>query len=236
MKTSERDPSRNSNVIDFFTGKTLQQCTDHRFIRLAPELDGLEMLYSNDASPNKLFSLKVLCWGLKADGEVVGLVPWLSNIVPCTEIRDPLNGQWEGYYDPGVDEVFYDAPIHKIVELETAAEYYDYQAAELSHDTSIQEIPDTIGTHAVLADSRYEDITLTEVVSWCLHGDGAIYAMVVDEDSVENTPVLPGDSCLYPVQQRKEFRYFFQHQIANRIKAEDPEALAAIAVLVDEPR
>ncbi|MCV6613676.1 MAG: hypothetical protein OIF35_01785, partial [Cellvibrionaceae bacterium] len=145
-----------------------------------------------------------------------------------------LNGQWEGYYDPGVDEVFYDAPIHKIVELETAAEYYDYEAAELTKEFSLQEIPDTIGTHAVLADKDYENITLTEVVSWRLYGDGQIFGMVADEAEVVSTPVLPGDDCLYQVQSREEFRYFFQHQIANRIKAEDPEALAAISILVEE--
>ncbi len=58
--------------------------------------------------------------------------------------------------------------------------------------------------------------------------------MVADESEVVSTPVLPGDECLYQVQSREEFRYFFQHQIANRIKAEDPEALAAISILVEE--
>ncbi|MBB6522343.1 hypothetical protein [Pseudoteredinibacter isoporae] len=234
MKTTENRSKTKGNVIDLFTGQKYAPEDSTRFIRLAPELDGLEMLYSNDASPDKLFSLKVLCWGLRANGDVVGLVPWLNDIVACIDIKDPLNGQWEGYYDPGVDEVFYDAPIHKIVELETAAEYYDYEAAELNGEFSIQEIPDTIGTHAVLADKTYENITLTEVISWRLYGDGKVSGMVADESEVVSTPVLPGDECLYQVQSREEFRYFFQHQIANRIKAEDPEALAAISILVEE--
>jgi len=235
MKTFDEDlKPLDSNVIDMFTGQPVKADSDERFIRLAPELDGLQMLYSNDASPDKLFSLKVLCWALRANGEVVGLVPWLDDIVPCMHIKDPLNGQWEGYYDPGVDEVFYDAPIHKIVELETAAEYYDYEAAELSGETTIQEIPDTIGTHAVLADKNYEDIALTEVVSWRLYDNGTISGMVANESEIVNTPVLPGDDCLYQVQDKAGFRYFFQHQIANRIKAEDPEALAAISILVEE--
>ena len=33
---------------------------------------------------------------------------------------------------------------------------------------------------------------------------------------------------------KKSFRYFFQHQIANKLKDEDPEALAAISLLVDD--
>ena len=59
MKTTE--PRHNTdNVVDIFTGQTLAALHDCRFIRLSPELDGLKMLYSNDASPDKLFSLKIL--------------------------------------------------------------------------------------------------------------------------------------------------------------------------------
>ena len=231
MKTSIQNHNTD-NVVDLFTGKPYSSLSDTRIIRLAPELDGLEMLYSNEASPDKLFSLKVLGWGLRASGEVVGLVPWLNDIVACPEIQDPLNGQWEGYYDSGIDEVFYDAPIHKIVELETAAEYYEFQCEDPLD--VIQEIPDTIGTHAVLSDDGFHSLTLTEVVSWRLHFDGTLCGMLADESKVESTPVLPGDECLYPAQSRNAFRYFFQHQIANKIKSEDPEALAAISLLVEE--
>lgn len=231
MKTSDKSHNMD-NVVDFFTGKSYSQIRDSRFIRLSPELDGLEMLYSNESTPDKLFSLQILCWGLRANGEVVGLVPWLGDIVACTEIRDPLNGKWEGYFDAGVDEIFYDAPIHKIVELETAAEYYEFKCE--SPEDVIQEIPDTIGTHAVLSDNGFHSLTLTQVVSWRLHHDGCIYAMLADEEKVVSTPILPGDECLYPAQLSETFRYFFQHQIANKIKAEDPEAMAAISLLVEE--
>ncbi|MYM61985.1 hypothetical protein [Pseudomaricurvus sp. HS19] len=231
MKTST--PGHNmDNVVDFFTGRPLSEAHNSRIIRLSPELDGLEMLYSNEASPDSLFSLKILCWALRANGEVVGMVPWLNSIMPATEIQDPLNGKWEGYFDPGIDEIFYEAPIHKIVELETAAEYYDY-TCDNDNDV-IQEIPDTIGTHAVLSDNGFHSITLTEVVSWRLHHDGNLCGMLADPAKIKCTPILPGDDCLYPAQSRSEFRYFFQHQIANKIKSEDPEALAAISALVED--
>lgn len=230
MKTS--DTSHNTeNVVDLFTGKSLSELHDQRFIRLAPELDGLEMLYSNDTSDDRLFSLKVLCWGLQANGDVVGLVPWLNDIVACPDICDPLNGQWEGYYDPGIDEVFFDAPMHKVVELETAAEYYELQCEH--DDDVVQELPDTIGTHAVLATEETNRLNLVEVISWRLLHDGSLYGMLTDMNKIVSTPVLPGDDCLYPAQKSAQFRYFFQHQIANKIKAEDPEALAAISLLVD---
>lgn len=231
MKTSDSG-HKLDNVIDIFSRKPYQPLEETRFIRLAPELDGLEMLYSNEASADKLFSLKILAWGLRANGEVVGLVPWLDDIIPCTEIRDPLNGQWEGYYDSGIDEIFYEAPIHKVVELETAAEYYDYEC-ENPGDV-VQEIPDTIGTHAVLSEPEQRSLTLQELVSWRLHNDGTISGMIIDENKVISTPVLPGDECLYPAQTHKNFRYFFQHHIANKIKSKDPEALAAISMLVED--
>lgn len=230
MKTSNTGHNMD-NVVDLFTKKSYSSLHEERFIRLSPELDGLEMLYSNDSSSERLYSLKVLCWGLRANGEVVGLVPWLNDIVPCPELGDPLNGHWEGYYDPGIDEVFFDAPMHKIIELETAAEYYEVQCE--NGDDVVQELPDTIGTHAVLSVAHSKRLTLVEVVSWCLHFDGSIYGMIADPQKVESTPVLPGDVCLYEAQANEDFRYFFQHQIANKIKAEDPEALAAISMLVE---
>ena len=222
----------NANVIDLFTGKPLLEAQRERIIRISPELDGLEMLYANDSDKNKLFSLKILCWALRENGEVVGLVPWLNRIVACPDINDPLNGKFEGYYDPGVEDIFYDAPIHKIVELESAAEYYESSAD--SPDAIVQEIPDTIGTHAVLSERGSHSMTLSEVVSWRLHFDGSLSGMLVEPEKVASTPVLPGDDCLFAAEECKSFRYYFQHQIANKIKSQDPEAIAAISALVDE--
>lgn len=222
----------NGNVIDLFTGKPLLEAQRERIIRLSPELDGLEMLYANDTDKQKLFSLKILCWALRENGEVVGLVPWLDKVIACPEINDPLNGKFEGYYDPGVEDIFFDAPIHKVVELESSAEYYESSAE--SPEAVIQEIPDTIGTHAVLSERGSHSMTLSEVVSWQLHYDGQLRGMLVDPEKVESTPVLPGDDCLFEAETCPIFRYYFQHQIANKIKAQDPEAIAAISALVDE--
>lgn len=230
MTTSTPDHNTD-NVVDLFSGKPYSSRYNRRIIRLAPELDGLEMIYSNEAHPNKLFSIKVLCWALRADGEVVGLVPWLDDIMPCREIQDPLNGHWEGYYDPGIDEVFFEAPIHKVLELETAAEYYEFECD--SDKDVVQELPDTIGTHAVLSEDGFKSITLKEVVSWQLLSDGVVRGMLIDDDKVISTPVLPGDECLYSAKDEETFRYFFQHHIANKIKAKDPDALAAISMLVE---
>ncbi|PHS74078.1 MAG: hypothetical protein COB19_08065 [Porticoccus sp.] len=230
MTTSTPDHNTD-NVVDLFTGKPYSSRLNRRIIRLAPELDGLEMIYSNETHPNKLFSVKVLCWALRADGEVVGLVPWLDDIMPCTEIQDPLNGHWEGYYDPGIDEVFFEAPIHKVLEVETAAEYYEVDC-ETDSDV-VQELPDTIGTHAVLSRDGFKSITLKEVVSWRLLYDGTVQGMLIDDEKIISTPVLPGDACLYSAKGEETFCYFFQHHIANKIKAQDPEALAAISMLVE---
>ncbi|MEQ9566635.1 MAG: hypothetical protein RLN85_12650, partial [Pseudomonadales bacterium] len=79
----------------------------------------------------------------------------------------------------------------------------------------------------------FKSITLSEVVSWQLRHDGEITAMLIDESAVSTTPVLPGDPCLYSATSNESFQYFFQHGIANKLKEKDPEAIAAIAMLMD---
>lgn len=228
--TSDNDDSK--NVFDLFTGEPVSSSNGRQFIRLSPELDGLEMLYSNKLNPGKLFAMRVLCWGLRRNGEVVGLIPWMEKIIPCPDISDPLEGRFEGYYDPGIDEVFFEAPIHKVVELETAAEYYEFESN--NPNDVVQEIPDTIGTHAVFNSPDTYNLMLIEIISWQLHNDGSLHGMVIDNKKCTQTPVLPGDDCLYSANQKDSFRYFFQHHIANKIKSQDPEALAAIAMLVEK--
>ena len=223
--------SKFDKVIDIFTREHWRPPESKRIIRLAPEIDGLEMLYTNELHPDKLYSLKILCWALRADGEVVGLVPWLKNLAVCSEIDDPLQGQWQGYFDPGIEDVFFEPPEHKAMELETAADYYQYDC-DFPED-AVQEIPDTIGTHAILSDDGFQSITLSEVVSWQLRHNGELMAMLIDEQKVSSTPVLPGDDCLYPASTNEHFQYFFQHSIANKLKNKDPEAIAAIAMLMD---
>ena len=230
--TTSNSTRDNGNVVDLFSGKTFPTLQKERLVRLSPEHDGICMLYSTTKSnPDKLYTMRILCWGIRDNGEVVGLVPWLNQILPCDELEDPFFGQFEGYYDIGSERVFYHPPPHKTIELETAASYF--RAGKLPEETIIQEIPDTIGTHAMLNADDDSSLILTEVLSWRLQHNGHIQAMLVDEDKVNVTPVLPGDPCLYPAEDNPNFRYFFQHQIANQIKSQDPEALAAIALLFD---
>jgi len=225
--TTSQQPS--SNVIDLFTGRPLSE-SKNIILRIAPEHDQLEILYSNNTS-NKFYSLKIVCWALREQGDVVAMVPWLDKVVACTELRDPLNGHWEGYHDPSTEEIFFAPPPHKIIELETAADYYG--TPELPDDVILQEIPDVIGTHAVFTNNGFHSFTLMEVVSWRLLADGSLQGMLIDENKITSTPVLPGDSCLFPAQTHPHFKYFFQHTIANKIKSQDPEAMAAISLLVE---
>jgi hypothetical protein len=220
------------NVVDLFSGKSLAALRGEQLIRLSPEHDGLSMLYSNrHTDPNKLYSMRILAWGLRADGEVVGLIPWLNRLSPCPDLDDPATGLWEGYYNPATDHLFFEPPEHKVAELEYAAAYFS--AGPDNPNTIVQEIPDTIGTHAMLLGADNQTLVLTEVLSWRLLNDGEVDAMLIDEQGVNDTPVLPGDACLYAARSNPRFRYFFQHHIANQIKSEDPVALAAIAMLFD---
>ncbi len=222
--------SQGDKVIDMFTRKPLDETNLHQIIRLAPELDGMEMLYSNDANPGKLFSMKILCWALMKDGTIDALIPWLNKVVAARELQDPLNGRWEGYFDQARNHAFFEVPPHKVVELENAASYY--QNDDVDHDVIIQELPDTIGTHAILSNDKFKNIALIPVTSWRLFGDGRIVGMIADDKKVENTPVLPGDPCLLSAQERDDFHYFFHYLIANKIKHGDTEALAAFTHLI----
>lgn len=234
--TAPTPQHNDSNIVDIFSRRTYSRHDEQRFVRLSPEYEGTCMLYSTSKSnPEKLFTMRILCWAIRDNGEVVGLVPWLNKVLPCDQLADPFYGQYEGYYDLNTERIFYQPPPHKVTELETAAHYFDdhCEANHDSPDTIIQEIPDSIGTHAMLTDDNSNGLILTEVLSWRLLKDGRLQAMLVDEEQVKGTPVLAGDPCLYPAEEEPNFRYFFQHQIANQIKSEDPEAMAAIALLFD---
>jgi hypothetical protein len=216
---------KNAEVIDFRQHQKIAKATINRII---PENDGIEMLYSNDNS-EQVFSLKVLCWAQWDNGQVDGMVPWLNKLVPCRSLNDPLNGNWEGYLDPSTGQILFEAPAYKSDFLKSSAHYYANK-----HESAtdiIQEIPDMIGTHAVFSQDQFDTFTIQEVHSWRLYNDGSILAMAIDEEDIQCTPVLTGDECLYSAQHKKDFQYFFQHSIANKIKARDPDALAAMAHL-----
>ncbi len=222
--------SEAQNVFDIQTGRPIGERSHSHIVRISPELDGTEMLYTNDNSQGRLYSLKILCWALLEDGTVDGIVPWLNRTVPCRSLKDPLNGHWEGYLSPITQEVFFEAPDFRMAELGGAADFY---SGVYLPDEVHQEIPDMIGTHAVFTSDGFESFFIQEVTSWRLYGNGELIATLIDPDAVESTPVLPGDACLYEVQHHPNFRYFFQYRIANKIKSRDPDALAAMSMLLD---
>lgn len=220
------DQTINHNVYDIFTGQLVNPHA-MRIVRIAPEYDGIEVLYSNDTASHKLYSLKIICWAMREDGEIFALVPWLNQVMAAPDINDPLNGRWEGYRDPRYDDIFFMPPQHKILELESAYDCFN----QTSNAPVIQEIPDVIGTHAVLTNNGFQTFSLIEILSWRLTADGQVHGMLIDDAQITSTPVLPGDASLFSCQSHPDFKYFFQHRIANKIKAHDPEALAAIAML-----
>lgn len=239
---SSRESTTDNKVIDLDSRRPPSDSPDlQRIVRLAPENDGLCMLYSNNANPEKLYSMNILFWALRRNGEVVGLIPWLNQLSACTELNDPLDGCWEGYYDPRSDQIFYEAPRHKVIELESCVNFFNEhglvsakRSGKPDNEEILQEISDNIGTHAMLASAKFSEITLAEIVSWRLYADGKLSAMLIDDTKVTTTPILPGDDCLYPADREQTFRYFFQHHIANQIKSNDPTALAAVAMLIKD--
>lgn len=221
--------SRPARVIDLDAMRQRQRAK-RRLIRLSPELDGLEMVYHLASEPDAYYGMPIMAWGLREDGEVVGLVPWMEALTPCHHLDDPEHGCFVGYRDPETEELLESPPPHKALELEHAAAYFDYE--ETREVTLIQQLPDTLGTHALCIDAHEGPWQLKQVFGWRLYSDGDVEALLADEALIDSTPILPGDPCLYPGRSRHRLVYFFQRRIANRIREQDPATLEALALMV----
>ncbi|MFG6667600.1 hypothetical protein ACGK9R_10865 [Halomonas sp. HNIBRBA4712] len=218
-----------AQVIDLETARQRQQARKC-VIRLAPELDGLEMVYQLAASPDTYYGLPILAWGLRDDGDVVGLVPWMDGLSPCSELESHENGRFFGYRDPETEEIFDAPPEHKYAELTAAADYFEYEA---SKDVAlIQQIPDVLGTHALCMNREDAPWHMKPVFGWRLYSNGTMEALLADEEKAHLTPIILGDACLFDAHARYQTVYFFQRHIANRILEEDPATLEALSMMV----
>ncbi|WP_447895624.1 hypothetical protein [Vreelandella sp. GE22] len=227
--------THSAQVIDLETARQRHQARKC-VIRLAPELDGLEMVYQLAASPDTYYGLPILAWGLRDDGNVVGLVPWMDTLSACNELNSQENGHFVGYRDPETEEIFDTPPEHKHTELTAAAEYFEYEASK--EVALIQQIPDTLGTHALCMNHPDAPWHMKPVYGWRLYSNGGVEALLADEEQAQMTPIILGDKCLYDAHTRHQTVYFFQRHIANRILEEDPATLEALAMMVvpgDEP-
>ncbi|MGS2743979.1 hypothetical protein ACU6TU_10330 [Halomonas sp. LS-001] len=220
---------RSAQVIDLETARQRQEARKS-LVRLAPELDGLEMVYQLDADSESLYSMPVLAWGLREDGHVVGLIPWMEQLTPCHRLNSKEHGCFIGYRDPETEEIFSEPPEHKWHELTSSAEYFDYEA---SHEvTLLQQIPDHQGTYALCMESHRQPWQMKLVHGWNLYSDGSTDALIADESKIKMTPVLLKDDCLYNAGSRHPKVYFFQRHIACQIMDEDPATLEALALMV----
>ena len=225
--TSE-PPGERGKIIDLATRRPRRDGPG-RILRIAPENDGIRALYSNDRHRDHYVSLDVIGWAQHEDGSVDALVPWLRDVVPASQLADPLNGRCEGYWCPAGEVQLAGPPPHKVTELREALAFFG--DAHDDHAVVVQSLPDSAGTHVVFSSDGFHSIDLFEVVAWQLRGDGRVLAMLADGEQVTDTPVLATDRCLYPAQEHPSFRYFFQHGVANQLKRHEPEALACLAML-----
>ena len=102
---------RPARVIDLETMRQKLQAK-RRLVRLSPELDGLEMVYSLASDPDSLYGMPILAWGLREDGDVVGLVPWMETLTSCHQLDDAEHGRFVGYRDPETEELLEYPPPH----------------------------------------------------------------------------------------------------------------------------
>ncbi|MDA8962676.1 hypothetical protein N9F42_00865 [Pseudomonadales bacterium] len=262
MKSDSTYSASNHNVINLFTGQSIIAPTRHSIIQICPETTGIKMVYANHNQPDRLISVPILCWGLRSDGETVGIVPWVGEITDCTRIDEGFDIRWEGYYLQNTGSIFSEAPEAIVAQLATAMRFSstatsnNIQNAAIHKSTLcsqtdvpekaiIQEIPDLIGTHALVLNMDTEEddnskqpykvhrtLVLTPVVSWALDFEGKMHGMLVDENAVEKTPVVPGDDCLYYALSNPNFFCYFQRDIADQIRLRNPETIAAIEKLL----
>lgn len=246
-------PTPESNIIQLDNYRSIKQTASNppRIVRISSELDGMEALYNSDLSQEHLFSVKILFWALLDNGQVCAIVPWLKDIVTTHSLESSggssaPDGEWQGYYDTHQERIFFTAPDHKTKELELAHQFYAPQApleglhspppaakrSRKSHSEVIQELPDHLGTHAAFKHQGRKGFYLKPIVSWQLTNCGTLQAMVPSDQDPEIVP-MPGSRELSPAEQSSEFRYYFQHGIATRIKRQDPNAMTVVSLLID---
>ncbi|MBT8148568.1 MAG: hypothetical protein KJO24_01465 [Gammaproteobacteria bacterium] len=238
-----------SNVINLFTGQALAVEASTRIIRISGECNGARMLYSTLDNPERLVAVPILCWALLEDGAVTALVPWLDEVLPCEEIEEKYSINWEGYYCSIVEDFFFEPPAEVVAQLGVAARFNrgllnavtsaSGNAAAAVEERSdwhiVQEIPDPVGTHALLLNESSDALVLTSVISWTLDEYGRLHGMLADDASIEKLPVLPGDDCLFCAEDEPSFKCFFQRDIAEQIRTQNPETMQAIEQLFGSP-
>lgn len=188
-------------------------------LRLAPEIDDFQVLYRNSQNHNKLYALNIIGWALLDDGSVDALVPWLDTIQLARQLRDPLQGAWEGYYLGCADLILDEPPPHKVAELQSAAEYFGlWDAGAAAH---AQSLPDTSGTWALLYQAEKHRLRLEPVARWILGADGRMNGQLyADPGHGEETLDVPA---------HPEFRYFLHASVVNLIMEGGDEAFNALA-------
>ncbi len=261
MQSDSTTQGDNNNVINLFTGTAHSEQHVAPALQICPEASGLSMLYSNQENPDRLIAVPIMCWALKPNGDVVGMVPWINEITDCHNIDKQLNVCWEGYYCEKKDDIFFEPPEMIVAQLAVSARFCDSMPEQSTYPSTeskslnailatnsngsiepehrvieeldiIQEIPDLVGTHALLLSDDQLSLTLTPVVSWILDSRGQLHGTLVDENLIEQIPALPGDDCLYSAISNPNFRCFFQRDIAENIRQQDSETMQAVEQLL----
>ncbi len=236
--SSVKSKDTKTNIVNLFTGKPFEAVSKSKIVRVCNDTSSIKMLYSNYDNPDRLIAVPLLCWALYEDGTVTGILPWIDEILSCEEVQEKYNVNWEGYYDPNFETIFDEAPEEITAYLTVASRFIDEKVYQVKQDPVTteelkiaQEIPDSVGTHALLLDEVSETLVLTSVISWVLTAEGELQGMIADDEHVDKLPVLPGDNCLTVSQFQEQFRCFFQRDIAEQIRMQNPETMEAIEML-----
>ena len=230
---SKNNTETKNNIVSFFSDSKNKAVESNRIIQVYPETRGIKMLYASSEKKEHYVAVPIVCWALKANGDIVGLVPWINEVLSCDEIAARFDLCWEGYYDEFNEEILAFPPGYAVAMLTTAARFIREQAGGTtkSNKNIVEEFSDQIGSHVLLLNAATQSLNLEAVICWQLDSDGVLHSMLTDESRVEKYPVVTGDTCLYRAHENPNFRCFFQRDIANQIRDRDPETLRAIEEL-----
>lgn len=180
--SEEVDSSESADVVSLFTGETIET-VEQKIVAIVGESSSIRMLYSTAENRERLIAVPLICWAMREDGECIGVVPWINEILDCQQVQERYGVIWEGYYDAINEEILTEIPEKAKAELLINARYtpkiqLDKTSADKTEDIPvfltknatnaaqcqleqveyfdvIAEIADPIGTHAMIVKSNH---------------------------------------------------------------------------------
>ena len=197
-----------SNVIGG-PDKFNRQGIKRNIVRIAPENDGIYMLYSSELDEDTICSLPIACWALLDDMSVIGMVIWIDSVVFVDKMSSNISIKFEGYSDPVTGEISFESPEYKKIELTSA---YDFYKNDVIEEGYIQIIPDNTYAHSVhVIDNKPKLYRVTDIA--------------LDVDGIVDCIACLGVSCpIESVKYIEGFKFIANYNAVSDVIEGDEDA------------